>query len=1229
MFRKGCVLTTMILMGLIGRLQAQEVPYGVGTWPEAGRGNHRALVRVESPVPAVRAHLPWRRRDRGPEKKDIRVFDAATGKQVTNVAVIRVARESGDIAFAPVTVPGDYEVYYLPYNPGTGNFDEAGSYFAPEDHASPEWCEAAHLNPAGITAGAWKSLPEASVVRFEARGEFNRMDPMEVIATQEETEALLAKYPDAAYLLFPEDRRFPVRMFENLPLKWVQPGSGLHFRGTAQPGEYYTFQIGVWAARQAISDLALTWTPVRNGAGDAIPQESITCFNLEGTDWLGTPFTKPFAVGQGEIRPLWLGVQIPRTATGNYRGEVRVSPAGMPACTVEVEIEAAGGVLENGGVDELWRMSRLQWLNSRLGLDDEVIPPFIPLKTDKNSIIMLGRRVEFGASGLPEQIWCGTRGLLSEPLRLEVLNGARPVSIEYKATQTIKLASECITNVYSGEAADLGMTVEVATEADGCLSYSAALKALSAVELEDVRLVIPLKRETAAYLMGFGERGGFRKKEVHWKWNVDHADNQVWLGDPEGGLQLTLQGEKNTWDVVTLHDSGLPASWSNGGQGGCDVVEEGETVLVRAYSGKRSLKAGEELKFRFRLLITPFKPIDPKHWNWRYGDVSGEANLLHIHHATPENPYINYPFLTADLLKATVERTKALKKETDSGMLRYPAEGNIHLDRGSLDLWVRLSFDPQAGSPRDARFNQSLFSLDFPNGDSLALYWNVDVRGLRAYTRQGNPEQNQYPSMVDGPAPGWQEGERHQVHLSWGDVLAIDVDGQRLGEGPYHAPEQEGLAEASLLFTGKGFGLETVKVSDAENTAAGAEVDAHTLLLDTFSRVDGSTTHPEKAAAGAVGSFSGEVKLEAGPSGRALRFSSRERSGETNGVNLYYTVRELSDHVAEMWPLRSLGNEIFTGTETFIYSVEKTMFGKAGGGYPWLQEHLVSGYVPAWRQPLPDGETDAAIGTQGLSRWHNYYVEGLQWLMRKTGVDGLYLDGIGYDREIMKRVAKVMQRNNSGYRINFHSGNNYDFMNWHTSPANSYMEHFPYLSNLWFGEMYDYDLPPDYWLVEVSGIPFGLTSEMLNYEHGGNAYRGMLYGMTGRLHPSAPAMWRFWDAFGIQDAEWLGYWNPRCPVSTDRADVLATVYRKPGKTLIALAHWPAPGDAAPVAPVHLKIDWAALGLDSARSTLTAPRIEHFQDGASFAPGAEIGVARARGWLLVLEEQNETKAQERH
>ena len=79
---------------------AETAPYGVGNWEEGERGNHRARVRVEAPAAgdkakptahgkakpadAVVVHIPWRRRDLHPERKNVVVVDAATGEVVAN-----------------------------------------------------------------------------------------------------------------------------------------------------------------------------------------------------------------------------------------------------------------------------------------------------------------------------------------------------------------------------------------------------------------------------------------------------------------------------------------------------------------------------------------------------------------------------------------------------------------------------------------------------------------------------------------------------------------------------------------------------------------------------------------------------------------------------------------------------------------------------------------------------------------------------------------------------------------------------------------------------------------------------------------------------------------------------------------------------------------------------------------------------------------------------------------
>ena len=60
--------------------------------------------------------------------------------------------------------------------------------------------------------------------------------------------------------------------------------------------------------------------------------------------------------------------------------------------------------------------------------------------------------------------------------------------------------------------------------------------------------------------------------------------------------------------------------------------------------------------------------------------------------------------------------------------------------------------------------------------------------------------------------------------------------------------------------------------------------------------------------------------------------------------------------------------------------------------------------------------------------------------------------------------------------------------------------------------------PADFFLTEVSGIPFGLIGEML--QGGGNPWRGMIFGMTNRMPWSDNAdprpIWKAWDNFGIE-----------------------------------------------------------------------------------------------------------------
>ena len=989
------LLFTLFCLFAYSSLQAQAVPtdelYGVGIWNADSLGNHRVIVSVDKPADAVLATIDWRRRDLNPEAKNLIVVDAATGERITNVCRFTIDREQGEVVFQPQTVPGEYYIYYLKNVMSGSPYYPTVNYPAFENTASADWVKKNKLS--GKKAPA---LPAAKVVQFQAINELNSFYPMEVIATSNETARLLKEHPGEKYILFTEDRKFPIRMTTDIPYKWIADNRHDFFNGQADKGEYYVFQLGVWAARSNVENLHVDFSALTNKAtGEQIPASSFTCFNTEGTDVTGTVFEKNCSVDKGKVQALWVGTQLPEhLSAGTYQGTVTVSAANAESKTVQVSLNVSENVIANHGDNEPWRHSRLRWLNSQIGFDDEVIAPYTPLVMKDKTISCLGREIKLSDLGLPEHITSyfketmtgiGTNGrsVLAAPMELAADGGAwENLNFEITKHKQGAIAWKAL-----NQNSRFLMDLEGEMESDGNIAYKVTLVAREDASVEDVALRTHLASGVGRYMMGLGEKGGYCPNDLRWKWDVEKNQDAVWVGDVNAGIQIRLYDNKyerplntNFYHQKPLH---MPVSWCNAGNGGIDIHNAADGTRINAYSGKRSVKKGDRLYYYFNLALTPFRPIDTdKHWRERYhhnyefldGIQKRGANVINIHHANAINPFINYPFL----------RTKEMK------------------------------------------------------------------------------------AYIDGA----------------------------------HARDMK--------------------------------------------------------------------------------------------VKIYNTVRELSNSCVEMFALRSLGNEIFSEGP--------------GGGFSWLQEHLDQNYIGAWFVP---GLKDAAIVNSGISRWHNYYLEGLDWLMKNVGIDGLYIDDLAFDRMTMKRIRKVMNRTNPGAMIDLHSANQYNPKDGFANSANLYLEHFPYLDRLWFGEYFNYDFPPEFWLVEVSGIPYGLMGEML--EGGGNPWRGMLYGMTGRSpRVDNGPLWKLWDSFGMQNSEMIGYWVKDNPVKTGSEKTLATVYSHMGdKALISLATWEDTD-----AKVKLSIDWAKLGLDPSKVTLHAPAIENFQQETTWKPGDEIVVPKGKGLLII-------------
>lgn len=1007
-------LTFTFLLSVIGGsaltdAQAQHhYSYEVPQVPwEESFGNHRAVLQIDKPGEVIALDFNWRRPDMDVDQRRLLIVNAMTGDTIANIRRMEINNEHCSLQFGPVKAKGTYYFYYLPYKVQHGYGFYGGGYLPKEEKPEAGWLSRAE---------AMKKCPLAWVLRVESRETFDSFYPMEIAATVKEEQVYLIKNK-VPFLLFPEDRKNPIRMRNKVPVRWLENKQGKSFSGEASPNEYYTFQIGLWAGNKEVSKVAYTASDFQCGQ-EKLPVTAFTCFNVEGTDPYGVTFKKELNVPKGNVQALWFGVDIPKgQKEGVYEGTITVSDASGAQNVVPVSLHIAGKMLSDRGDSELWRCSRLRWLNSTLGIADTPTLPYTPMTVDGNRIGCLGRTVTVDKStGLPSQINSWGNSVLSDAMQfvIQTSGGVKRLTAMPELTEQ---TSGHISGTWKAEDDEMTIGCKAVMEFDGWMNYVYTITPKKQIEVEDIRLVLPVKNEIGAYFLGMGLPGQSTPQQYDGKWDapektvnnfgvsIPTSEEQQWLwpfdsfwiGNEHAGIHCEFRGSTYSGPLLNLYRPAYPESWFNGGKGGFSVRKEAEDIKAVAYSGARILEAGKPITFDFAMIITPVKPLNMKsQFTDRYyhngqkpmpeaADIAAGVRIINVHQGNDYNPFINYPFLTVDKVK---QFTK---------------------------IW--------------------------------------------------------------------------------------------------HAKECK--------------------------------------------------------------------------------------------VKLYYTLRELSNATSEIWAIRSLGHEILRGGN--------------GGGFPWCREHFVTDYTPQWYEHFEYGNdlgivADAAILTaEGDSRWYNYYIEGLRWMVKNMDIDGIYLDDVSFDRRILKRMRRAMESVKPGCLIDLHSNTGFS-----RGPANQYTEFFPFVDKLWFGESFLYDkMTPANWLVESSGIPFGLTGDMLY--RGGNRWLGMQYGMTVRypwftegVNCDPRPVWKIWDEFGIADATMLGFWEEHPAVGTTDEAVKVTAYRKTGKVLLSVGNY-----SDEVKKVKLTIDWSQLGLNPKEVKLVAPEIPDMQQAGEWGTEDEISVEPRKGCLLYI------------
>jgi len=198
------------------------------------------------------------------------------------------------------------------------------------------------------------------------------------------------------------------------------------------------------------------------------------------------------------------------------------------------------------------------------------------------------------------------------------------------------------------------------------------------------------------------------------------------------------------------------------------------------------------------------------------------------------------------------------------------------------------------------------------------------------------------------------------------------------------------------------------------------------------------------------------------------------------------------------------------------------------------------------------------------SRWSQLATDGIHRLFEDYGIDGVYLDGAatpvaclnerhgcGYQsetgerrptfgifaaREQMKRLRQICDAQKKPTVIVAHMSSAL------TLPTLSFAD------VLLTGEQYwkageGFRPPLEFFRIECMGHPHGIPTHFIGYPPlGGNYARMMIavHGTPSSWCPGGTDIWRYYEAFDIDNARWAPYWAAERLADTDHKDVLVS-----------------------------------------------------------------------------------------
>ncbi len=267
-------------------------------------------------------------------------------------------------------------------------------------------------------------------------------------------------------------------------------------------------------------------------------------------------------------------------------------------------------------------LKKIPWWGNKIGITDEIPPPWQPIKVDRNKVTVTERVYTIADSGLPQSLNILGEEIFTQPPRIVCNVNGKNINPVWSPLKLKSKKAGIVTYTFSGKAGQVELSGSVAIEYDGFAMWKFKVHKNPSVKLGELALEFPFKRRHALYVRGnalinkelyYAFMGyEFKQAEANipkfvncyssiygWQW-PDIMMHQLWTGGDKSGFSLMIDSDEFF-----------------AGSKRYSYIKTKDSHLMRLHLVSKPTKLAEDLTYEIAYQATPMKPRprDPKLWH--------------------------------------------------------------------------------------------------------------------------------------------------------------------------------------------------------------------------------------------------------------------------------------------------------------------------------------------------------------------------------------------------------------------------------------------------------------------------------------------------------------------------------------------------------------------------------------------------------------------------------------